>query len=551
MRPKARNTTRNPALPRPARWRAAKSREAAVVPALSDFGTDPAHPVRDAVLQRLGRWRAKASDAVTGRSSGESGTDRATRPGPAAAAGIDAGAPEATGGRAKLQGVRRLGSRLSRPITGRVSAVRRKSDLRSAPETKGPTWVRHFPSPVPGKRRADDDRGRGRSGRAPGASDADEARRPGRFEGEAGDQAGRRGRFESEADRSRGAKPTGDPAGREGARSGRVSRESDADEARQSGRFDHAAEDQARQSERFGREAGDKSRRPGRFGRTAGDKSRGRSRMRLGRKSPARPADWIPVRYRVARAVGAAASALPESRAVRVGTAVAELVAANQGVIKAGLTAASAVPVLRPYVKVAATAMGAIAVARRIARAKNAASDVAAAFRGPATPGMAHAGNGFGLDAKALPSKPASGRESASAPAGKGAGAPGVPAQTNGRGSETARPAETALRHQPADDRDAKTGHADNDSDADAAKDASGTHASGVAGDAVPAQPTDARGAKTGHADNDSDADAETRAGDGLQPIDGREAEEVDPSAALQSKHRRDAEGSTEQGREP
>ncbi|KPC73366.1 hypothetical protein ADL26_13665, partial [Thermoactinomyces vulgaris] len=80
MRPKARNTTRNPALPRPARWRAAKSREAAVVPALSDFGTDPAHPVRDAVLQRLGRWRAKAGDAVTGRSSGEPGTYRATRP---------------------------------------------------------------------------------------------------------------------------------------------------------------------------------------------------------------------------------------------------------------------------------------------------------------------------------------------------------------------------------------------------------------------------------------------------------------------------------------
>ncbi|MEV3938486.1 hypothetical protein AB0K52_21235 [Glycomyces sp. NPDC049804] len=276
MRPKARNTTRNPALPRPARWRAAKSREAAVVLA----------PIP-----------------------------------------VDHGTPEAIGRLAMLQGVRRLPSRLARPITRRVSAAR-EPEVRTAPETKGAGWIRRFPSPVPGAKRAE------------------------------------------------------------------------------------------------------------RTDRAAGDRSRGR--MRLGRKSPAaRPADWMPVRYRVARAVGAAASALPESRAVRVGTAVAELVAANQGVIKAGLTAASAVPVLRPYVKVAATAMGAIAVARRIARAKNAAADVAAAFRGPAAPGTAHAGNGFGLDPKALP-EPAGGREAASAHAAGAGAAPTVPAQADSRDATTA-----------------------------------------------------------------------------------------------------------------
>jgi hypothetical protein len=106
--------------------------------------------------------------------------------------------------------------------------------------------------------------------------------------------------------------------------------------------------------------------------------------------------DRIPVRYRVARAVGTAASAIPESRAVRVGTAVAGVVAAHPGILRAGLTAASAVPVLRPYVKVAVVATSAITAARRIAEAKRAASDVVAAFRGQ-DPGLAHAGNGFNL----------------------------------------------------------------------------------------------------------------------------------------------------------
>jgi hypothetical protein len=107
--------------------------------------------------------------------------------------------------------------------------------------------------------------------------------------------------------------------------------------------------------------------------------------------------DRVPVRYRVARAVGTAASAIPESRVVRVGTAVAGVVAANPGIVRAGLTAASAVPVLRPYVKVAVVATTAITAARRIAAAKRAAADVVSAFRGHPDTGMAHAGNGFRL----------------------------------------------------------------------------------------------------------------------------------------------------------
>jgi hypothetical protein len=312
MSAKAR-TTRNPALPRPARWRAAKAREAMGVPALPDF-----------------------------------------EPGPA----------EATGRTAVLQGVRRLPARLARPITGRVTAMRRRPDLRETPDAKGARWVRRFPTPVPRSRRADD-----------------RAERP--------SDPGPRGAGIDEAGR-------GGPAPR------------DTDQAYRDGRDDPRA----------------------------GERSRGRSRIRLGRKPrDARPDDWIPVRFRVARAVGAAASALPESRAVRVGTVVVDLVAANQGAIKAGLTAASAVPVLRPYVKVAATAMGAIAVARRVARAKNAAADVAAAFRGPGTPGTAHAGNGFGLDPQVLPAPPASGREP---DAVRGTPAPpAVPAQTNSGTSPT------------------------------------------------------------------------------------------------------------------
>ncbi|MFG3338625.1 hypothetical protein [Glycomyces sp. NPDC048151] len=109
-------------------------------------------------------------------------------------------------------------------------------------------------------------------------------------------------------------------------------------------------------------------------------------------------AERVPVRYRVARAVGSAASALPRSRAVRVGTAVAVVVAENQGILRAGLTAASAVPVLRPYVKVAVAATSAISVAHRVIRAKDKAAGVVSAFRAPAADaGTANAGNGFAL----------------------------------------------------------------------------------------------------------------------------------------------------------
>ncbi|GAA2166082.1 MULTISPECIES: hypothetical protein [Glycomyces] len=330
MTAKARNATRNPALPRPARWRARTAREAAVVPALSDFGTDPGgDPPRDSVLQRPGGGRAaRSATAPRGNRGPAKDAGRPAAPAPAASHAT----PEPTGRPGVLRGVRRLPSQLARPITGRVSAARREREAGA----EGAGWIRRFPSPVPRT-----------------------AKRP------------------ESAEREGGPGPA------------------DADRPRE------------------------------RVERDAGDRSRGR--MRLGRKPrAARPADWIPVRYRVARAVGAAASALPESRAVRVGTAVAELVAANQGAIKAGLTAASVVPVLRPYVKVAATAMGAIAVARRVARAKNAAADVAAAFRGPAAPGMAHAGNGFGLDAKAVPP----------ARAGDAAGASAVPPHAGGRASD-------------------------------------------------------------------------------------------------------------------
>lgn len=401
MTSKARNTTRNPALPRPARWRAAKAREAAVVPASADSGTD-ADASRDSMLHRLVRPRADRS-----------GTASAAGPGTA----------EATGRTAVLQGVRRLPSRLARPITGRVSAIRRESDIRRVPE--GASWVRRFPSPVP----------RSQGGRAERDS----------------------GRFDRSPHAGSGADRTDEPRGRG---------EGGAERSRPSEDFGHASH--------------------------GAGKARGRGRMRLGRKS-ARPADRVPVRYRVARAVGAAASALPESRAVRVGTAVAELVAANQGAIKAGLTAASAVPVLRPYVKVAATAMGAIAVARRIARAKNAAADVAAAFRGPATPGTAHAGNGF--DVTALPSQSASGGDAATAPAGA------VPA--DGRGAAT----------RAGTDRAAEGNRAE----------AAGERESAV-----------------GHAAGDRDSSAS-----------GRDTEEVDPSAALHPMRRRDGGASTEQGREP
>lgn len=506
MRPKARNTTRNPALPRPARWRAAKSREAAVVPALNGFETgEPAHPIRDAVLQRLGRRRADRSQTAppaTDRGSGDrsrsaagAATAGAAPAGPGyrdrASAGsaprsateassAAGGKPEATGRTAVLQGVRRLPSRLARPITGRVSAIRRESDIRSAPDAKGASWIRRFPSPVP------------RSKRSGG---------PAKRESEGFDRAPRIGaaeepRLRGEADRAPRTEGGADAARRREGFDRAPNAEGGAHRQRRGGRFDRGARD--------------------------AEKPRGRSRMRLGRKSPAaRPADWIPVRYRVARAVGAAASALPESRAVRVGTAVAELVAANQGVIKAGLTAASAVPVLRPYVKVAATAMGAIAVARRIARAKNAASDVAAAFRGPTTPGMAHAGNGFGLDAKALPSQSTGGGESASA--GTGA-APVVPAQGNLGGSESPQADEDRGAVRPA------------------AASAGGVRGAGGEGEG------------TGRAGS--------APGDRALRTNGRDAEEAGPSAALQSERHRDAgetrasraagaETSTEQGREP
>jgi hypothetical protein len=108
-------------------------------------------------------------------------------------------------------------------------------------------------------------------------------------------------------------------------------------------------------------------------------------------------AERVPVRFRVARAVGTAASALPESRAVRVGTAVATVVAENQGILRAGLAAASVVPVLRPYVKVAVAATSAISVAHRVVRAGNKATSTLAALRRPEGPAIAHAGNGFGV----------------------------------------------------------------------------------------------------------------------------------------------------------
>jgi hypothetical protein len=112
----------------------------------------------------------------------------------------------------------------------------------------------------------------------------------------------------------------------------------------------------------------------------------------------------VPVRFRVARAVGTAASAIPESRAVRMGTAVVTVVAAHPNIVRAGLTAASAVPVLRPYVKVAVAATSAIAVVRRIAEAKSAATDVVSTLRSrPGSPGMAYAGNEFGLGSAAEP----------------------------------------------------------------------------------------------------------------------------------------------------
>lgn len=125
-----------------------------------------------------------------------------------------------------------------------------------------------------------------------------------------------------------------------------------------------------------------------------------RPRFRAPRE--AADADWVPVHYRVARAVGTAASALPESRAVRVGTVVVTAVAANPGIVRAGLTAASAIPVLRPYVKVAVVATTAITAARRIAEAKRATADVVSAFR--ARP---EDGNGSG-PAAAAPAKAAS-----------------------------------------------------------------------------------------------------------------------------------------------
>jgi hypothetical protein len=112
----------------------------------------------------------------------------------------------------------------------------------------------------------------------------------------------------------------------------------------------------------------------------------------------------VPVRFRVARAVGTAASAIPESRAVKMGTAVATVVAAHPNIVRAGLTAASAVPVLRPYVKVAVAATSVIAVARRLAEARSAATDVVATLRSrPGSPGMAYAGNEFGLGSAAEP----------------------------------------------------------------------------------------------------------------------------------------------------
>lgn len=114
--------------------------------------------------------------------------------------------------------------------------------------------------------------------------------------------------------------------------------------------------------------------------------------------------DWVPVRIRVARAVGTAASAIPESRAVKVGAAVADLAARHPNVVRAGLTAASAVPVLRPYVKVAVAATSVIAVARRLAEARSAATDVVATLRSrPDSDPMAYAGNGFGLGTAAEP----------------------------------------------------------------------------------------------------------------------------------------------------
>jgi hypothetical protein len=112
-----------------------------------------------------------------------------------------------------------------------------------------------------------------------------------------------------------------------------------------------------------------------------------------------------PVRYRIARAVGTAASGLPESRAVQVGTAVGSAVvsavAAHPGMVRAGLTAANAVPVLRPYVRVALAATTAIGVAGRVVRAKRTATNAVSALRGRREP-MPYAGNGFGLGPPAL-----------------------------------------------------------------------------------------------------------------------------------------------------
>lgn len=114
--------------------------------------------------------------------------------------------------------------------------------------------------------------------------------------------------------------------------------------------------------------------------------------------------DRVPVRFRVARAVGTAASAIPESRAVKLGTAAANVIAAHPNIVRAGLTAASAVPVLRPYVKVAVAATSAIAVVRRLAEAKSAATDVVSTLRSrPDSTTIAHAGNEFGLGSAAEP----------------------------------------------------------------------------------------------------------------------------------------------------